>query len=367
MSNRFTSHRWLPSGSVSLLMLSVVCAFLSSAVAAEKSEKPGETEKAEKSEKAEKEVKPRLIDQYPFDRITLDAANDNAVIDVQLIEFPNRQVPNPFPTNGSLEIRRLSDPTKLYTINWSAIDRIDLYENLVLREAQAYLSAGKLNEAYTDLEFLHKNYPNLVGLQQITENYLQRDALDSYSKKQYDESLAILSALYDVNAQRKGLTKAVEGVSNRFINELLANQDYTAARKILDSLDNQFSQLQLTNLASWQNKFESDSQTQLAIARQAIAQQDYSSARQAVRRAIAILPDIPEAQELLAKIDHLALKWWSASHNFRLPSDHLHFRSGRHSTCRVCSHPLLSNWWELEQKEETTNVAGRIFKEMTPG
>ena len=110
-------------------------------------------------------------------------------------------------------------------INWSAIAKIELYEDLVLQEAQAYISSGKLDEAYANLEFLHKNYSDLAGLQLVTENYLQQDALSSYSEERYDESLAILSALYDVNPQRQGLTKAVEGVSNRLIRQLMTNRD----------------------------------------------------------------------------------------------------------------------------------------------
>lgn len=288
MSDRFANYHWLTCLSKPILMLVVVCAPPTLAFSAEES------------------ATLRLIDQYPFDRITLDAANDNAVIDVQLLEFPDREVPHPFPTNGTLEIRRLSDPTKLYTLNWSAIAKITLYEHLVLKEASEYINAGKLGEAYTDLEFLHKNYPDLAGLKQATEDYLQRDALASYSENRYDESLAILSALYDVNPQRQGLIKAVEGVSNRLITGLLANEDYNAARAVLDSLGNGFSQLQLSNIATWQKTFSSAAQTKLATARQAIAQQDFATARQAVRRALAILPDLEDAQELLTEIDRLA-------------------------------------------------------------
>ncbi len=254
----------------------------------------------------EANVKPRLIDQYPFDRITLDASNNSTVIDVQLIEFPNRQVPDPFPTSGSLEIRRLSDPTNLYAIDWSAIARIDLYEDLVLQEAQDYVSKSQLKPAYENLEFLHKNYPDLAGLQETTENYLQQDALNSYKEKRYDESLAILSSLYDLNPQRRGLAKAVEGVSDRLISELLANGDYNAARVVLESLAKGFTQLQLSNLSSWQQRFSSDAQAQVTAARQAISKQDFASARQAVRHALGILPDLEEAQQLLAEIDRLS-------------------------------------------------------------
>jgi hypothetical protein len=48
-----------------------------------------------------------LIDRQEFDRIILNAANGNAAIDVKLLDFPNRRVPDPFPTTGSLELSLL--------------------------------------------------------------------------------------------------------------------------------------------------------------------------------------------------------------------------------------------------------------------
>lgn len=248
----------------------------------------------------------KLIDRYPFDRITLNAENDNATIDVQLLDFPNRQVPSPLPTSGSLEVRRLKDPTVRYSVQWSAIARVELFEHLVLAEAINYTSTGKLDLAYEDLEFLHANYPQLDGLQEATEEYLQKDALASYSEKQYDESLAILGALYDVNPQRRGLARAVEGVSDRLLQEQLERRDFAAARQILDALRTSFPQLQLASLERWQKRIQQDAEQQLESARAAIAAGDYAAARKAVRQALMVLPNVTGARELFAEIDRLA-------------------------------------------------------------
>jgi hypothetical protein len=75
-----------------------------------------------------------LIDQRPFDRIILNEANDNAVIDVQLLDLPNRQAPNPLPEDGSLDLRRLVDPSVLYSVKWSDVAAVQLYEQLILRK-----------------------------------------------------------------------------------------------------------------------------------------------------------------------------------------------------------------------------------------
>lgn len=46
------------------------------------------------------ELPVRLLDREPFDRITLDAANDNAVIETVLLDLADRQVSSPLPRGG---------------------------------------------------------------------------------------------------------------------------------------------------------------------------------------------------------------------------------------------------------------------------
>ncbi|NOZ40948.1 MAG: hypothetical protein GXP24_12090 [Planctomycetes bacterium] len=258
----------------------------------------------------------RLLDQQPFDRVTLNAANGNEVIDTLLLDLPNRSVPNPLPADGSLELRRLSEPSVLYTVPWNSIARIELYEQLLLAEAiklataksgQANSANGQdLSQSYEYLNFLHKNYPQLAGLRLATEQYLRRDALAVYAEKDYEATLTILLSLYDLNPKHRGLQKFVERVSDRLIARHLSARDFAAARSVLDMLPSAFPQLRLTNVSTWRGKFEAGAARQLTTARQAIKEERFSKARQALRRALAILPDAAGAVEMLEEIDRKA-------------------------------------------------------------
>lgn len=253
------------------------------------------------------EAAPQLvIDRLPFDRVTLNTANDNLAIDVQLLNLPERTVPTPLPTDGSLSLRRLSDPSNLYDVSWTDISKIELYEQLILNEARDLITGNRLKDAYRNLEFLYKNYSQLEGLKEVSEIYLQRDALAAFQAKRYDESFAILAALYDINPQRQGLAKAIEGVSDRLIEDRLANRDFAAARAMLESLRTSFPRLALTNLPQWQQRFAVGAQRQLDFARQAMATGNYSAAREAVRRANAILPNVEGSQEIFDSLRQLA-------------------------------------------------------------
>ena len=245
----------------------------------------------------------RLLDQQPFDRITLNAASGNEKIDTLLLDLPNRKVPSSLPAEGSLELRRLSQPSVLYTVSWNSIARIELYEHLLLAEAIQLASARDLTQAYDYINFLHKNYPKLPGLNSATEKYLRQDALASYAKKNYEETLTILLALYDLNPQHPNLQKFVETVTDRLIARHLSKRDFASARSILELLTDGFPELRLANITTWRNKFEAGAAKQLAAARKAIRQQQFLKARRSLRRALAILPAAVGAVEMLEEID----------------------------------------------------------------
>jgi hypothetical protein len=249
------------------------------------------------------EPAPSLLDLQPFDRITLNAALGNDTIDTQLLDLPDRLLPNRLPTEGALELRRLSDPSVLYKLPWTSIARIEFYEQLLLQEASRLIAAKSLTEAYEYLSFLHQNYSGLSGLNAVAESYLRQDALASYRAKRYEETFTILLSLHELNPRHQGLKKFAETVTDRLISKHLAERDFGAARSVLDTLSSSFSQLQLANIRSWREKFDVGAARQLKIARQAVEQRQYLDARRALRRALAILPSAEGAQELLDQID----------------------------------------------------------------
>lgn len=247
-----------------------------------------------------------LIDRQPFDRVILNSANDNAVLDVVLLDLPDRRVPDPLPTTGKLELRQLKNPSVAYTVDWSAIERIQLYETLTLEEAIQLTNEGKSAEAFRTLQFLHDNYPKLPGLAEASEQYVKREALDAFTAQRYDESLAILLSLYDINPNHRSLAEAVQTVSDRVITAYLSERNFVAARAVLELLKEGFPGLQLQNIPTWEGKFSQGAARELEAAQQAFDAKRYDEARLAVRRAEDILPGVAGGTELMQQIDRLA-------------------------------------------------------------
>lgn len=248
------------------------------------------------------EIAVPLLERSPFDRITLDEANQNAVIETVILDLPERKVPNPLPTTGSLMIRRLSHPTIPYTVQWEAITRVELFEQMLLAEAERLTAEGKFAEAFDYLAFLTTNYPQLPGLEPALQAHLWREASTAYAANKRQEAWPALVALYQRNANYPRLVNAVQAVSDGLIAERIKSGDYAGARLFVEVLARSFPQLGLTNVARWQSQFKSDADAQLARAREAFAARDYSEARTAVTFARSIMPNIPGGDELWQEI-----------------------------------------------------------------
>src|SRR5262245_14387100 len=91
----------------------------------------------------------RLMDQPPFDVLTLDKANDSKVYKVHPVRLPNRRVPEkPRPTE-SIRVKMMENDEE-YDVAWANIAKLDLYEQLVLAEVNKLAAQGNLEDAYDE-------------------------------------------------------------------------------------------------------------------------------------------------------------------------------------------------------------------------
>jgi tetratricopeptide (TPR) repeat protein len=248
----------------------------------------------------------RLLDRTPFDRITLNAENQNATIETVLLDLPDRKVPTPLPQEGSLELHVLSQPSIPYAVAWAKIAKIDLYEQILLDEARRLTTRGEFAEAFDYYAFLQANYSKLAGLDAALDDYLWRDAAASFSAGDGAAAWPALLALYERNPQFPRLAGAVQAVSDALITAHLTASNYGAARAELDVVEKHFPKLELTNIARWRQRLASDAAAKLRSARAALSTRNFDAAREAAMIAEAIDPNLEEARALLAEIQAAA-------------------------------------------------------------
>jgi len=181
-----------------------------------------------------------LYEQEPFDQITLNAQNKNLVLKVQPLAFPNRRMPAQMPK--TITNRLIDRPNEAYEVDWSAIARLELFEEMVLNEGKRLYQAGQLEDAYDYFKYLDARDPEYPGLQAAIEEYLYEEAKARHQKQQYTGMLAVLHELQQRNPQWPNLNRAMGVATEKLVENYLAAGNYAAARALLRQLASAFPQ-----------------------------------------------------------------------------------------------------------------------------
>src|SRR5947207_10479282 len=84
--------------------------------------------------RAQDPARTRLIDQVPFDFLTLDKANDSRTFKVYPVNLPGRKVPVRPRSSERLKVRLMENDQE-YEVAWTNVAKLDFFEQMVLAEA----------------------------------------------------------------------------------------------------------------------------------------------------------------------------------------------------------------------------------------
>jgi len=243
--------------------------------------------------------KKRLLDQRPFDRITLNDPK-KTVLDVELLDFPNRKIPlNPKPTD-QITVRLFDKLDEKYKVRWRDIEKITLFEQMLLEEARGFVTAGKFNAAFDYLLRLKKRYPQLEGLEDTLQDFLFREAKEYQEKQDYERAFVLLLQLESRSAQNPKLPAALGSVTGKLVEQYIAKQDYPSARRMINELASKFPDQ--PTVANWRKRLAEQSAALAVTAGEQLKRGDLSTARETVRRAIEIWPNDKETRRLYEEI-----------------------------------------------------------------
>lgn len=244
-----------------------------------------------------------LYMQRPFDRIVLRTGE---TVDVQPLRFPGntRIVPDPFPAGGELPIRPLDLDVAAteVTVPWTGVERIELFEDMIMGEALRLTQQGDFDGAFPYFSHLLRNAPQTRGLDQAINRYLQANALAAYNEGEFDRALAILGSLHERSPNANGLNGAVDTVAGKIIEEYLKERDFKAARTTLDVVAQTFKGLRLSVVQRWRQRFQQAAAGQLAEAEKLLNAKKYLAARQAIDQAVGVWPELNGVNQLRARL-----------------------------------------------------------------
>lgn len=242
---------------------------------------------------------PPVYERYPFDRVFLKpnlAPPGEDAKDVERLELPGRRRPENPRASEKLRVRFLDDPTQEFEVRWGDIDHIDLFEELVLGEAQALIAAGRPTDAFGHYQFLDRFAPDFPGVKEAIEGFLFNDAKTQFGGKQYDSALTALFELVDRNPLFPGAQKALATTINKLIDSQVQKKNFLEARRLLANLAQRFPEDPLA--AKWTADFAKQSDAYLAKARKLFAAKKMPEAQAAITDAVRIWPMSVEARQL---------------------------------------------------------------------
>lgn len=82
------------------------------------------------------EVLGSLMDEEPFDIVTLTPEATGRSVKVALIDLPDRRIPTNQKENDKLQVTILLFPDRRYEVAWKDVSKIWLYEQMILARAK---------------------------------------------------------------------------------------------------------------------------------------------------------------------------------------------------------------------------------------
>ena len=249
-----------------------------------------------------------LIERDPFDAIIFDGANDNTRLEVQLLDFPDRVVPTGKPGGEKLRFRLLDDFENLYEAPWRSIDKIELFEQMLLDKAIDLRRAGEMDEAYKYLLRLRDDYPDLRGLDREMLRFLYEDGVARQEEGHLNGALAVFDELqslrpgYRPDANSPTVEDKIGEVLNEVVGAYVKKRDYRMAKELMLRIEVRHGDSQAKVLKTWRDAIQRDAEAHRDDALAFYEKGEGRKAHQALRQMLNVLPEINGGPELTAKI-----------------------------------------------------------------
>ena len=247
-----------------------------------------------------------VLDIPPFDIITLKKDEQGRSVRVSPIDFPGRKVPQAPKDTDKFRVTFPIFSDRLYEILWKDVEKVILFEELILQRANNLLDQKKFSEAFEHLDFLMKNYPLTQGLSKLRRDFLYRSAIEMAGQGRLPHALGVLEEFqrtFPDDERKDSIKKAISNVSSQLIESYFAANDLATARAMIIRLEKDYgSKDPLPVVTKWRGKFLEMATGFRDIAIRERDAGDYSKARQAALRMLAIEPDIEGGKKFLNEL-----------------------------------------------------------------
>ena len=237
----------------------------------------------------------RLIDGEPFDKLTLK--KDMLVLKLAPLDLPKRAPLGQQAADYKLHIKLYDKPDQTYEVVWADVEKVELFEELVLAEVGKVLAEKHFDEAYEYYHYLQSRSPDFPGVKEGLTNTLFQEAIYWADQKKLDQALGLLGEVFARDPKWKQLDAKLRDISGELISGNVNAQQYAAARLLLHGLLQKYPEQSVGK--SWQEKLTAQAAAQLTEAQKSLAAGDSSQAYRLARAGLNIWPKVPQGHEFL--------------------------------------------------------------------
>ena len=176
----------------------------------------------------------RIIDQEPHDQLVLKG--DVRVFKLMPLDMAKREPVSGKDPDDVLVIRLADRPEQKYQVKWSAIERVELFEELVLREASRLVAGKQYEEAHEYYVFLHRRDPEFPGLSAARQSCLLSEARHWLDQKRAPQALVVLRELWEQNRDYPELRQAIGTAVDQMVEGYFGAGQDAAARELVEQL-----------------------------------------------------------------------------------------------------------------------------------
>lgn len=325
----FSSRRWCVGRRAAgrLLVAGIV---LSALVAAGQEKQPPPTDSPDEDSQ---DISVDLLERDPFWELTLDAANDHAVLEI-MPPGADEEIPDDPRPGDRLRVRLFDAPGQEYGVEWRHIARLRTYEQLVFDEARQLTRQGEYQEAFRYYEYLQRTYqrlrdeaqrlkgagkdeeaarysnrlrrdfPDPSELERAILEYLLENVDDLIRQQEHRHALALLQEVVqrDETYRAAEVAARISEVADRLIATEVESENHANARGIIRRLENRYGRDRIEGLTRWRDELVDQAQTLRQQVQRKMEQEEYRSAERLSRRMVRIWPDLSGASELRAEI-----------------------------------------------------------------
>ncbi len=239
--------------------------------------------------------------------MTLDAANDNKVLLLKPVPLPGRRLPEKPKLSDKLRVRLLADDQE-YEVLWQNVAKLELFDEMVLAEANQLAADSKFDEAYEYFTFLMEYYSKVPGLASSQQSYLYLSSAAAFRAQKYDEALALAEELLSQNRDYKAsetsptMLAVLGNIADKLIGQYVEKQDYRSARTLLGRLATKYQAAGEPFAVRWRDELSGRAATQRDLARAHLEAGRFVEAYDATAAMRSIWPEVEGGQELAADI-----------------------------------------------------------------